>query len=277
MNSIIVLIIVTAWFGLGATILLIQINRKKTSEEEDGVDQVIERHKIEYMHRRMEAKEQEGRIIAQDLHDRLGGKLSTIKLYFGTIEAKLDQIRAENLEHCHEANRLLDEACDEIREMAHKIQHGFLRESSLSFQIRELVNIANQLGFTDVEFLQHGYRRGLPYQVETNIYRIIQELVANSLKHAFATKLTVQLNQFEDIVNVIVEDNGVGFNPMEPDNNRNTGLKGVMRLVEMLDGTINVDAKKGRGTTISMDLSYRFLLNKKHERVQEGIQKLCIL
>jgi len=89
---------------------------------------------------------------------------------------------------------------------------------------------------------------------ELQLYRIVQELVSNILKHSEATETNIQLNQNEGSVNLIVEDDGVGFVPKESIKADGIGLSNLKARVAKLDGTFHIDSGKGAGTTISIDI-----------------------
>jgi signal transduction histidine kinase len=89
---------------------------------------------------------------------------------------------------------------------------------------------------------------------EIAIYRIIQESIANTLKHAKATEIDIQLNVFDDVFNLIVEDNGVGFDVNDLLANSGMGLHNIEARVKRMEGTFSIDSGKGKGTTINIDI-----------------------
>ena len=86
------------------------------------------------------------------------------------------------------------------------------------------------------------------------VYRIVQELIGNTLKHAKASEISIQLNEYDDSVNLMVEDDGVGFDPLKLRKEAGIGLENLKARVAKLGGTLNIDSGKGAGTTISIDI-----------------------
>ena len=88
--------------------------------------------------------------------------------------------------------------------------------------------------------------------VSLNIYRIIQELINNIVKHALADEVTIQLIQHNKHLSIMVEDNGIGFNLS--DQPHGIGLENIKYRVQSMDGTLNIDSSLGRGTSVSFEL-----------------------
>ena len=102
--------------------------------------------------------------------------------------------------------------------------------------------------------------------LEVQIYRIIQELVGNALKHAKAEKIVIQLNQFDGIVHVLVQDNGIGFNPDDPGRRSGMGLRNIRSRLAEMGGEMDVDSKRGKGTTITLDIPFDQSINDNQQQ-----------
>jgi signal transduction histidine kinase len=95
----------------------------------------------------------------------------------------------------------------------------------------------------------------LENSLELSLFRTVQELVANAIKHAEATKLNIQLTQHEDNLNIIVEDNGIGFDRSTIGKTKTgMGLTNIEKRIEHLEGTFTVDSVLGKGTSILIDI-----------------------
>jgi signal transduction histidine kinase len=90
--------------------------------------------------------------------------------------------------------------------------------------------------------------------MEVNLFRMIQEILTNAIKHAEASEITVSLTQDEDSINIIIEDNGKGFNAKNIAKKEGMGLNNITKKVEQLNGTFNIDSFEGKGTTILIDI-----------------------
>ncbi|MEO1052674.1 MAG: sensor histidine kinase [Bacteroidota bacterium] len=231
------------------------ISQKDAEIRQQKIDEMLKTHELKEMSAMMEGQEQERKRIAQDLHDRLGSMLSMVKIHFKTVEENIESIQEENRKQYEKADSLLDEACEEVRKIAHDMVSGVLKKFGLVPAIRSLSKSVNETGQLKIEVLDFGIENDerLDYEIEINVYRIIQELLSNTLKHAEASEMTIQIIKKEGNLNLLVEDNGKGF---DSDNVQDTGigLKNMQARVDKLNGELNIDSGKGSGTTVSMDI-----------------------
>lgn len=249
-------VIILFIFAAGIAYMAIQQQQRKRKMDRE-IDDLLWQQEITTSYARIEGQDEERYRIAQDLHDRLGSMLSTIKLYFSAIETKIDLVRLENREQFSKANQLLDDAFDEVRRVAHDMHSGVLKNFGLKAQLEELTGTINNTKQIKIELLVHKFYDRIEFKLEVNIYRIIQELLGNTLKHSKATKLSIQLSRFEDIIHILVEDNGVGFKEDAALEKGGIGLSGVQTRVKALNGSINIDSTIGRGTSIAIDIPYQ--------------------
>mgnify|MGYP001801565542 CR=1 FL=1 len=159
-------------------------------------------------------------------------------------------------------NRLLYDINEEVRTVSHRIKKNQFKEDVFEqgegITTQELVSaVENLYDKISGERLQarvyvSGDIQALDSTIEIKAYRIIQELTSNVLKHAEATKLELQLNYLESELQIILEDNGIGFHP--EGQKEGIGLRGINTTVENLEGSWEIDSGKGGGTTIMIDL-----------------------
>ena len=121
-------------------------------------------------------------------------------------------------------------------------------------QLEALADIIPSSGKLQVELVTHGLKERLDYGTELHIYRIVQELIHNVIKHAQAQNVTIQVNRFEDRVNVIVEDDGRGFDVESIRQKPGMGMQNLAARVHELSGFLQIDSRSGRGTTVSVDI-----------------------
>ncbi|MCF8450815.1 MAG: sensor histidine kinase [Taibaiella sp.] len=202
----------------------------------------------------LEVQEQERKRIAADLHDRLGSMLSTVKLYFNTVEEQIDNLKTQNKEQYHKATALLDEACDEVRKISHNLVSGELVKFGLVSALNQLKNTIEDTGKMKMNVLAFGMEERLDSTMEISLYRVVQELMNNMLKHAKASEVTIQLNRVEDNLNIVVEDNGIGFDVAAALEKDGMGLRNMETRVKKMQGVITFDSGKGRGTTTIIDI-----------------------
>lgn len=203
----------------------------------------------------LEGQEAERKRIATDLHDRLGSMLATVKLYFNSVEENIALHKNENREQYEKANLLLDEACDEVRKISHDLASNILVKEGLLAALEELKETVSKSNRIKMNLLAFGLNSRLNAQKEIILFRIVQELTGNALKHSGAKNLTVQLNRVDTNLNLIVEDDGKGFDPEIALKKNGMGLKNLHERVHKLNGKVNIDSQEGKGSTIIIDLS----------------------
>ncbi len=256
-----------ALLGLSALLiaiifLLIRSNRQARriieadrlqKEAEDKVDNLLKEQELQAMNAMMEGQEEERKRIAMDLHDKLGSTLSMIKLYFNSVNEQLANLQGQVNEQYSKASQLLDEACDEVRKISHNMLSGVLVQFGLVTATRKIAESITDSKQLEVSVIAVNMDSRLSGTMELILYRIIQELMGNILKHAQAKEAIVQFNRFNGSLNIMVEDDGIGFNPEEV--KRGVGLSSIEQRVKNLGGQFSIDSGKGNGTTISIDIS----------------------
>ncbi len=221
-----------------------EIKRKKIEELEKN-------QKLMAMDAMIGGQEEERKRIAKELHDGLGGLLSTVQLHFSSIQPK--NMPAQDGNGLQKAATLLNDACGEVRRIAHNMMPGALIKLGLVPALQDICDAMNQSGIqADLQVFNVGQR--LDEQVEISVYRIIQELLSNIRKHAKAREVIIQLSQSEDTLSVTVEDDGVGFNVTQVRAGGGIGLKSIESRVKYLNGSLDLDARTGEGTTVNLEI-----------------------
>ena len=226
---------------------------KEQAEQDKKINTLIKSQEINTISARMEGQERERTRIAQDLHDRLGGMLSVVRLNFQSFEESLEAMKEKNIKQFTQASELLNEACEEVRRIAHDMTSGVLVDFGLVAAITDLKTAVESSEGLKVNLNEYGMGDRLEYDYEINAYRIIQELLTNTLKHAQANEINIQLLRDGDELSIVVDDDGQGFDP-ESISEEGMGLSGIKNRVAQFDGTISIDSGKGAGTTVTIEL-----------------------
>lgn len=215
-----------------------KINKQKITELENNM-------KIESMHAMIEGQEAERERVAKDLHDSLGGLLSTVKLQFDSLENKLEGV--SKFKNYQNANRLLDTACQEVRDIARNMQPSSLINLGLVAAVRDLINRIDDPDQRSIDFQHYGLENKLENTVALTVYRLVQELLNNSIKHSKAKEILIQLTREENEFIIMVEDDGVGFDVEGVE--KGMGTENILSRVNYLKGDLSVHSEKGKGTT----------------------------
>ena len=215
------------------------------------IHQLEQNQKLTKMSSLLEGQEAERIRIAKDLHDGLGSLLTTVKVHVGKVQEQIQKI--ENLKVFDSTQEMIDMACEEIRRISHNLMPATLRAEGLVSAVQQIVNQLNQVHQIETELETHGFEKRLEESTEVLLYRVIQEISNNIVKHAHATKVWVQLFEHVDNIQILVEDNGVGFNPSS-ENLNGYGLNSMQSRVEHLEGSIDIDSRKNQGTSITINV-----------------------
>ncbi|MDA9807982.1 tetratricopeptide repeat protein [Flavobacteriales bacterium] len=254
------------------TVILSRISKRKT------IKFIIERQKTNAAKAIIDEYEKIDNWIARELHDDIGGTIAAIRLNIlnvskdveeqyeegvkqGKQKFEMDMIKfAECNASLHKEIKNLKDVNKHVRDLSHtldpanfdgnnfihlienKISTRFPKDINCTIQIHpedEINNTSNDLKF--------------------NVYRILQNLAANIIKHSKAKNASLQVIGHEDYLTIIVEDDGVGFNPNNNNNNGGLGLNLIEKRALLFDGKVEIDSKEGSGSTIIVDLPYKVI------------------
>lgn len=238
--------------GIGILTYVFQQRNKLANKNaqiaQQKIENILNEQEIKTYDAMIEGQEEERKRIASDLHDRLGSMLSTVKLLFSALDTKIDKAFDENTKQYTKASSLLDEACVEVRRISHNLSTGMVSSFGLKAALDELSDSINDSKIIECKLLIYGLENRLSTNIEVGIYRMIQEIINNILKHAEAKRITIQLNQLEDSISITIEDDGVGFNIEEKRKSGGLGLASIEARAKKLGGMYNVDSSIGRGS-----------------------------
>ncbi len=203
----------------------------------------------------MKGEEKERIRIAQDLHDGIGGMLASIKMNLNAIQDEKPELR--QLRGFKRVSGMLSETATEVRKTAHNLMPDALTKQDLREAL--LLYSENNSNSRLQIALQYDVREFLPKSAELFIYRIVQELVQNIVKHAGASYAVIQLMLHENSLSITIEDNGIGFDTGIA--YTGSGLQNIHKKVETLQGYIACSSVKGKGTTIHIEFDFAKLQN----------------
>ena len=203
----------------------------------------------------LKGEEQERTRLAKDLHDGLGGMLSGIKYSLNTMKGNLI-MSPDNHQAFERSMDMLDSSIKEMRRVAHNMMPESLVKFGLDTALKDFCNDINQSGALQVSYQSRGMDNVVIEQTTAiTIYRIVQELVNNTMKHAAAKTAIVQVSKTNDEISVTVEDDGKGFNPVILQEGKGIGWSNIQSRVKYLKGRLDVRSEPGKGTSVHIELS----------------------
>ncbi len=215
------------------------------------IEKTLKEQELNTIDLMISGQEKERQRLANDLHDNLGSTLATLKLNFKTLTRHYNEEDAKPV--LENAAVLIDDAYKKVREIAHEKNSGVMAEEGLLPAVEQLARKISNARDVKITVQGFGLKSRLESGLEITIFRIIQELITNIVKHAEATEASVSLTNHTDYLNIIVEDNGKGFDKRKSPGKDGMGLSNIEKRVEHLDGTMEIDTSK-KGTSIIIDL-----------------------
>ncbi len=245
--------------GGAAALLLISLLSYRTYRQR----QKLQQHRIDELETQqqllaaeavLKGEEKERTRLAKDLHDGLGGMLSGIKYSFQTMKGNLI-MTPENQQAFERSMDMLDSSIKEMRRVAHNMMPEALVKFGLDTALRDFCEDISRSGALKVSYQSLGMEQEQPDQtVAITLYRIVQELLNNTIKHAGATSAVVQLSKTVTGVNITVEDDGKGFDSANLKSTSGIGWTNILSRVEYLKGRLDVQSSPGKGTSVHVEI-----------------------
>jgi signal transduction histidine kinase len=200
----------------------------------------------------MKGQEEERSRLARDLHDGVGGLLSGVKLSMSNMKGNVF-LSEENAHSFENVISQLDQSIVELRRVSHNMMPEALIKYGLKEALENYCENINVSGKIKVQLQTYGMEKRMEQSTEIIIYRMIQELLNNVIKHAEAKNVLIQLVRKEDHFNLTVEDDGKGFDTKEIETKTGAGLANIKARAEYLNGNVDIVSKKGEGTSVNIE------------------------
>jgi PAS domain S-box-containing protein len=226
--------------------IILDITEKTQMEKYS--DQLREEYQKKIASAMITTEENERKRISESLHDSVSQLLYGIQIQLGQLEKTVPD--SSNIKS---VKKLLDQAIDETRNISFELAPAILTDFGLSTTIEELVK---RLSSQDLKMKVNirGLFKRLDLLLETNIYRIVQELVNNSMKHSGAGQISIDITK-DKVIEIIVKDNGKGYSVLDQENyTSGSGLSSIRNRLRIYNGSMAIDSALGRGTTVHVKL-----------------------
>lgn len=213
------------------------------------LESLHKQQEIDMLQALMQGEEKERSRIAKDLHDGIAGMLAAAKMHLRSIVRREQTM--EQLEDYRQTMNLLDDATREVRKTSHNLMPEVLLQHGLDEALRRYCNNIST-GQLKIQYDSWGEIARFGNGFELSVYRIVQELLNNIIKHAQAGEAIVQLNQQHQILSITVEDDGVGF-LRSNETVTGMGLKSLETRVQIMNGKMEVVTSPGEGVSVYLE------------------------
>jgi signal transduction histidine kinase len=225
--------------------LAVTIQRARLFEQVRAQEHV----RRELLQRLLVAQEEERRRIARDLHDHAGQMMTALIIQLAQLATQAESDSNPLAAQLRRLHDLAQQGLDELRKLVHELRPAILDDLGLAPAVRWYAEAYVRPAGLEVHVDTSGLDSRLPPDVETVAFRIVQEALTNVLRHARAKRVDVRLDRRGDVLLAMVRDDGVGFDPEQPDR-RTLGLAGMRERAELVGGTVQVLSVPGVGTTV---------------------------
>ncbi len=197
------------------------------------------------------SQEEERNRVSRELHDGLGQMLSAARLNLASV-----QLQERPLEF-QRALDLIDDSCEEVRNISHDLMPALLVRSGLIPAVEELSIKMNTNGKLSL-FVEHDNKaEPFPKETEIHLFRIIQEILNNSVKHSGANEVHIQFTNENDHLSLMIEDNGKGFDTKVLAQSKGNGWNNIQSRLSLIGGTIEVDSRMDYGTVFHVEVPFK--------------------
>jgi signal transduction histidine kinase len=251
--NIYVLIIVGMFISLfmGGTVILFYMRyQKRLAAQQQKIMAEELRHQKELLEAVVESQENERKRIGKDLHDDVGNILLNIKTLFNRIE----EDHAAATDKTSTINSFIDDAIGQVRTISHKLSPSTLEYFGCNDALEELfqkVHSASGINFV-LQNMDNDGLKNLPYETSLHLYRVFEELLSNTLKHAGASEIKIEFEYMNNTLGISYKDNGKGYDP--GNYKHGIGLHNIYSRISLTGGMYEVKYLPGSGTTFVLTI-----------------------
>lgn len=225
-----------------------ELSLQQEENAKQQINQMIKDHKLSVIERYQEGQDEERSRLAREIHDGIGSDLAGIKIAF--------EHYAEQHEEKQQSKRIasaINNACIDVRGLSHQLHPLPFSKIGFTSFLHDFINQISEKSTVEIKafFFPEEDIDSLPEALLADTYRIVQELVNNILKHAAATQAEVQLTKHEDHLNMVINDNGKGF---QKNKKQGIGLRNIKERLHKMQGTLDIDSASANGTSIMIDI-----------------------
>ena len=223
-----------------------ELTKKQKEINEQKVSALEQEQEMNLIKASIEGQDEERKRIAQELHDSIGGNLAGIKLQMASLNGHSEKYKG--------ITDQLDETYQLVRDISHTLIPKKFKQNAFTTLVRDYINSISSTGQLEIGFHPHPEEgiNSVEEKIQMELFKIIQELTTNTLKHAEAKNVDIHLSLIENELSLLFEDNGKGFDTSMV--SKGIGSQNMQNRINELKGRLNIDSSIGRGTIISIEI-----------------------
>ncbi|NND08298.1 MAG: hypothetical protein HKN87_18115 [Saprospiraceae bacterium] len=236
-------------FMIGARALLllewflVYRNRQSHKLSSSRIDILEKQQKLLALDYIVQGQEEERERIARDLHDGLGGILTSVRHQIHALQEQITSLVKVDI--AGDAEKMIIKACEEVRRISHDMMPASLVDLGLADAVQDLVDDIKEHKDLDIDLDTESQLENISDKVKVHLYRIIQEVADNTIKHAKANNLYIPMVEKDNTIILEISDNGKGFDYATAKLKDGLRLKSIESRVKYLEGTMDVVSSSG--------------------------------
>lgn len=223
------------------------LNAKQIEISTQRINGILKDQELKLIKASISGQDKERERISQELHDSIGGNLAAIKL-------QLNNLNGSNLANIENLSTQLDETYQQVRNLAHNLIPKKFSNHKFCEVLESYLNNISEASKIKIAFITYPTSaiNGMDEIIQIETFKIVQELLTNTIKHAKASSIELQLNLIDASLNILFEDNGIGFDI--ENSSPGIGFINLEKRISNLNGTFAIDSKLKRGTIANIEI-----------------------
>lgn len=254
LNTIYLMVAGSAFETVAFMLLMAQVTLG-VYRERDRLGKLVQSNQENMMHAIVKSQEDERKRFSEDMHDGLGQMISSLNLNLKSLESVKSTQTEKRLDIFQTSRAIIEDMYAELKNICFNLMPHTLISAGVAEALRESAARINKSEKLYIEVLIHGLDERLLQVQETSIYRISQEWVNNIIKYADAKKITLQITKDDEEITLMIEDDGMGFDPSLLEVGNGNGWKNICSRANLIKATVFIDSESNkRGSTFILNI-----------------------
>ncbi len=236
---------------IGFIVSIIILYKKRQSQLQKNLEEIKEQQEKVVLNAKLEIQEETFRHISREIHDNINLSLTLAKLNLNTLNInEVDRIPYK----IQNSIELLSRSISELSDISQSLNADFIIKNGLLKALQDEIYRIKQIDLFTISFQVEGTPIYMEAQKELLIFRMIQESLKNVIKHSEAKKVDLILNYKENMLQVLIKDDGIGFDPEKKMDRMEAGLNNIKNRLKILNGNLDIKSRPLNGTTINLSI-----------------------